>query len=81
MLAPLAPQDPNAPKKPLSAFMAFSQEMRDQVKSENPDMEFKVRSPCLFYASSLFPSGFVSLSFAASTTGGFSPLLLRVFVP
>ena len=30
-------KDPNAPKKPLSGFFAFSKEHRDRVKSENPD--------------------------------------------
>merc|ERR1712122_246564 len=31
-------KDPNAPKKPLSAYFLFSQEERLKVKSENPDM-------------------------------------------
>jgi len=33
-------KDPNAPKRPLSAFMYFSQEMRSSVKTENPDATF-----------------------------------------
>ncbi|KAI9007294.1 Non-histone chromosomal protein 6 [Gaertneriomyces semiglobifer] len=35
-----AKKDPNAPKKPLSAFMLFSQAMRPKVKEENPDVTF-----------------------------------------
>ena len=35
-----AKKDPNAPKKPLSAFMFFSQENRQKVKDENPDATF-----------------------------------------
>jgi len=31
-------KDPNAPKKPLSAYFLFSQEERLKVKGENPDM-------------------------------------------
>ena len=30
-------KDPNAPKKPLSAYFLFSQEERLKVKNENPD--------------------------------------------
>lgn len=30
------PQDPNAPKKALSAFMYFSSDQRDKVKADNP---------------------------------------------
>merc|ERR1712227_41841 len=30
-------KDPNAPKKPLSAYFLFSQEERLKVKAENPD--------------------------------------------
>ncbi|CAJ1965389.1 unnamed protein product [Cylindrotheca closterium] len=32
--------DPNAPKKPLSGFMKFSQEHRAIIKEENPDLSF-----------------------------------------
>ncbi|KAI8818951.1 putative nonhistone protein 6 [Fimicolochytrium jonesii] len=35
-----AKKDPNAPKKPLSAFMIFSQENRPRIKEENPDATF-----------------------------------------
>lgn len=35
-----AKKDPNAPKKGLSAFMFFSQAMRDTIKEENPDVSF-----------------------------------------
>lgn len=31
-------RDPNMPKKPLSAYIYFSQEMREQIKKENPKM-------------------------------------------
>merc|ERR1711953_1041725 len=31
-------KDPNAPKKPLSAYFLFSQEERLKVKNENPEM-------------------------------------------
>ena len=33
---PRKKKDPNAPKKNLSAFMCFSNEMRNKVKEENP---------------------------------------------
>ncbi|CAJ1965391.1 unnamed protein product [Cylindrotheca closterium] len=35
-----AAADPNAPKKPLSGFMKFSQEHRAIVKGANPDLSF-----------------------------------------
>ncbi|KAJ3162682.1 Non-histone chromosomal protein 6 [Geranomyces michiganensis] len=35
-----AKKDPNAPKKPLSAFMIFSQENRARIKDENPEATF-----------------------------------------
>ncbi|KAL2914143.1 Non-histone chromosomal protein 6 [Polyrhizophydium stewartii] len=33
-------KDPDAPKKPLSAFMIFSKENRPRIKEENPDASF-----------------------------------------
>ena len=33
-------KDPAAPKRPLSAYMFFSQEWRERVKAENPDAGF-----------------------------------------
>ncbi|KAJ3038281.1 Non-histone chromosomal protein 6 [Rhizophlyctis rosea] len=36
-----AKKDPNAPKKPLSAFIIFSNENRARIKEENPAAEFK----------------------------------------
>lgn len=33
-------KDPAAPKRPLSAYMFFSQDWRERVKSENPDAGF-----------------------------------------
>ncbi len=33
-------RDPNAPKKPMTAFMLFSNEMRSKLKEENPDLSF-----------------------------------------
>jgi hypothetical protein len=33
-------KDPNAPKKPLSAYMFFSSENRPTVKEENPQLSF-----------------------------------------
>ncbi|KAK4048425.1 Non-histone chromosomal protein 6 [Microbotryomycetes sp. JL201] len=33
-------KDPNAPKRPLSAYMHFSQQNREQVKSDNPEASF-----------------------------------------
>lgn len=33
-------KDPNAPKKALTAFMFFSNHMRDRVKEENPGISF-----------------------------------------
>ncbi|ORY85971.1 high mobility group box domain-containing protein [Leucosporidium creatinivorum] len=35
-----AKKDPNAPKRPLSAYMFFSQENRATVKEENPEASF-----------------------------------------
>ncbi|KAN0065364.1 Non-histone chromosomal protein 6 [Thecaphora frezii] len=35
-----AKKDPAAPKRPLSAYMFFSQDHREKVKSENPDAGF-----------------------------------------
>ncbi|GAA6037696.1 hypothetical protein JCM8097_002293 [Rhodosporidiobolus ruineniae] len=35
-----AKKDPNAPKRPLSAYMHFSQAERASVKEENPDVKF-----------------------------------------
>ena len=33
-------KDKNAPKRPLSAYMFFSQDWRERVKAENPDASF-----------------------------------------
>ncbi|KAJ9663153.1 Non-histone chromosomal protein 6 [Neophaeococcomyces mojaviensis] len=33
-------KDPNAPKRGLSAYMFFANEMRDQVREENPGISF-----------------------------------------
>jgi ABC-type transporter MlaC component len=33
-------KDPNAPKRGMTAFMYFSNEMRPKVKAENPDLSF-----------------------------------------
>lgn len=33
-------KDPNAPKRPLSAYMYFSSDMRNSVKDQNPDATF-----------------------------------------
>ncbi|GAA5862053.1 hypothetical protein JCM3774_006153 [Rhodotorula dairenensis] len=33
-------KDPNAPKRPLSAYMLFSQDKRAEVKEEKPDVSF-----------------------------------------
>ncbi|SPO36695.1 probable NHP6B - nonhistone chromosomal protein [Pseudozyma flocculosa] len=35
-----AKKDPAAPKRPLSAYMFFSQDHREKVKTENPDAGF-----------------------------------------
>jgi hypothetical protein len=35
------PKDPNAPKKPLTGYMTFCQEERENIKSENPEMKAK----------------------------------------
>ena len=32
-------KDPNAPKKPLSAYMFFCADHRDQIKKDNPEMK------------------------------------------
>ena len=47
-----AKKDPAAPKRPLSAYMFFSQDWRERVKAENPDAGFgdvykrQLCSPC-----------------------------------
>ncbi|KAI8449560.1 high mobility group box domain-containing protein [Phakopsora pachyrhizi] len=33
-------KDPNAPKRPLSAYMYFSQDWRERIKAENPEVSF-----------------------------------------
>mmetsp|Transcript_44976 Transcript_44976/g.141584 ORF Transcript_44976/g.141584 Transcript_44976/m.141584 type:complete len:278 (-) Transcript_44976:164-997(-) len=33
-------KDPNAPKRPLSAFMIYSNQVRDKIKSANPELTF-----------------------------------------
>jgi hypothetical protein len=33
-------KDPNAPKKPLTSFMLFSNEIRSRIQKENPTMSF-----------------------------------------
>jgi len=33
-------KDPNAPKKPLTAYMLFSNQMREKVKQDNPNITF-----------------------------------------
>mmetsp|Transcript_23978 Transcript_23978/g.52365 ORF Transcript_23978/g.52365 Transcript_23978/m.52365 type:complete len:88 (-) Transcript_23978:325-588(-) len=33
-------KDPNAPKRPLAAYMFFCKEMRESVKEENPEVTF-----------------------------------------
>lgn len=35
-----AKKDPNAPKRPLSAYMYYSQSARSTVKEENPEASF-----------------------------------------
>jgi hypothetical protein len=35
-----AKKDPNAPKKPLTSFMLFSNENRSRIQKENPSMTF-----------------------------------------
>jgi len=35
-----AKKNPNAPKRPLSAYMFFSQDWRERIKAENPDAGF-----------------------------------------
>ncbi|KAI0030846.1 high mobility group box domain-containing protein, partial [Vararia minispora EC-137] len=37
---PKGKKDKNAPKRALSAYMFFSQEWRERVKTENPDASF-----------------------------------------
>jgi len=33
-------KDPNAPKRPLSAYMYFSQDWRERIKTEHPEVSF-----------------------------------------
>ena len=35
----LAPQDPNAPKKPMGSYFIFIGEMREEVKKDFPDLK------------------------------------------
>ena len=35
-----AEKDPNKPKRPLSAYMFFSQDWRERIKAENPEAGF-----------------------------------------
>ncbi|KAH6911927.1 high mobility group box domain-containing protein [Coprinopsis sp. MPI-PUGE-AT-0042] len=35
-----AEKDPNKPKRPLSAYMYFSQDWRERIKTENPEAGF-----------------------------------------
>jgi HMG (high mobility group) box len=37
---PKAKKDPNAPKKPLTSFMLFSNEVRSRIQKQNPSMTF-----------------------------------------
>jgi hypothetical protein len=40
-------QDPNAPKRGLSAYMFFANEQRENVRDENPGISFGIPSnPC-----------------------------------
>lgn len=32
-------QDPNAPKRPLSAYFLFANDMRPKIKADNPDFK------------------------------------------
>ena len=41
--APRKKPDPNAPKRPLSAFMHWGQNMRPRLKAENPQISFGLR--------------------------------------
>lgn len=34
------PKDPNAPKKPLSAYFLYCSEMREELKSDFPELKF-----------------------------------------
>lgn len=43
-----AAKDPNAPKRPLSAYMYYSKAKRESVKEANPDISFGAVSLCLF---------------------------------
>lgn len=38
------PRDPNAPKRPCSAYIYFSAEMRPKLREEQPDMSMANRS-------------------------------------
>lgn len=44
--------DPNAPKRGLSAYMFFANDMRDKVREENPGIKFGT-SPSPIYCLSL----------------------------
>jgi hypothetical protein len=51
-------KDPNAPKRPLSAYMFFSSDWRERVKAENPGVGFGM---CLPLPPSAHPADAASL--------------------
>jgi hypothetical protein len=42
-------RDPNEPKKPMSAFLLYSGEVRPQIKEENPDLSFGDTVSCCIF--------------------------------
>lgn len=59
MKKPHFPQDPNAPKRPLSSYILFANEIREEVRAAHPDAKMgelgKVQcSAVLGYLSPIF---------------------------
>lgn len=50
---PFARQDPNAPKRAMSAFMLFSKAKRAEVKAQNPELKVRLEVVACVYVSTL----------------------------
>jgi hypothetical protein len=66
-----AKKDPNAPKRGLSAYMFFSQELRQKVKDENPEASFGTCFNAFQYFECLFLSVECSLLYLRSNRQDF----------
>ena len=48
-------KNPDAPKRALSAYMFFSQDWRERIKTENPDAGFGEYSGCCLFLAKFLP--------------------------